>query len=57
MIMAYTRTTWVNEETPLNADNMNNLEDGVEEAIAGSTIDSTVVELYTDLGLITGEGA
>ena len=55
--MAYTRTTWVNEETPLNADNMNNLEDGVEEAIAGSTIDSTVVELYTDLGLITGEGA
>lgn len=55
--MAYTRTTWVNEETPLNADNLNNLEEGVAQAVAGSTIDSTVVQLYENLGLITGEGA
>lgn len=31
--MAYNRTQWVNEETQLNAHNMNNIEDGVEEAL------------------------
>ena len=29
--MAYTRTEWVSGETPLSADNMNNIEDGIEE--------------------------
>lgn len=29
--MAYTRTDWVSGETPLSADNMNNIEDGIEE--------------------------
>lgn len=29
--MAYTRTTWVESETPLSAQNMNNIEDGIEE--------------------------
>ena len=29
--MSYTRTTWVSGETPLSADNMNNIEDGIEE--------------------------
>ena len=29
--MAYTKTTWVTGETPLSADNMNNIEDGIEE--------------------------
>lgn len=29
--MAYTRTTWVTNQTPLSADNMNNIEDGIEE--------------------------
>lgn len=29
--MAYSRTTWVSGETPLSADNMNNIEDGIEE--------------------------
>lgn len=30
--MAYSRTTWVQEETQLNARNMNNIEDGIGEA-------------------------
>lgn len=29
--MAYTRTNWVEEETPLSAQNFNNIEDGIEE--------------------------
>lgn len=32
--MAYTRTTWRTGETPLSAGNMNNIEDGIEEALA-----------------------
>ncbi len=30
--MEYTKTTWVNGETALNADNMNNIENGIERA-------------------------
>ena len=52
--MAYTRTNWISEETALSADNMNNIEDGIEEAkaeIAEKTeIDSTTISLYTSLG-------
>lgn len=36
--MAYKKTIWVNDQTPLNADNMNNIEDGIaknEEDIEG----------------------
>lgn len=36
--MAYKKTIWVNDQTPLNADNMNNIENGIaknEEDIAG----------------------
>lgn len=29
--MSYSRTNWVSGETPLSADNMNNIEDGIEE--------------------------
>ena len=29
--MAYERLHWVESETPLSADNMNNIEDGIEE--------------------------
>ena len=28
--MAYTKTTWVNGETPINADNLNNIEGGIK---------------------------
>ena len=31
--MPYTRTDWRTEETPLSAGNMNNIEDGIEEAL------------------------
>ena len=31
--MSYSRTTWIPEETPLSAENFNNIEDGVEEAL------------------------
>ena len=31
--MAYEKTTWQNGITPLNADNMNNIENGVSEAM------------------------
>lgn len=48
--MAYTRTTWVSEETALSADNMNNIEDGIEEALTGTAIDATVISTYTGLG-------
>lgn len=32
--MAYTRTQWEESVTPLSAQNMNNIEDGVEEALS-----------------------
>ena len=35
--MAYSRTTWVEEVTPLSAANMNNIEDGIEEALTDAT--------------------
>ena len=30
MKVKYTKTQWVNEETPLNSDNLNKIEDGIE---------------------------
>lgn len=42
--MAYTRTVWENNVTPLNADNLNNMELGIENAH----------KLFTELG-ITGD--
>lgn len=29
--MAYNKTVWVNNETPINTDNLNNIEDGIED--------------------------
>ena len=34
--MSYTRTTWAAGETPLSAANFNNIEDGIEEAMASA---------------------
>lgn len=31
--MAYTRTNWENNKTQLNKKNMNNIEDGIEQAL------------------------
>lgn len=45
--MAYSRTTWVEAETPLSAANMNNIEDGVQEALSGvqGIISTTIKEM------------
>lgn len=32
MAIEYNKTTWLNDNTPLNADNMNHIEDGIEAA-------------------------
>lgn len=31
--MSYTKTIWRTGETPLSAENMNNIEEGIEEAL------------------------
>lgn len=38
--MSYTRLTWVESETPLSAQNMNNIEDGIEE-LQAQKVDKT----------------
>lgn len=39
--MAYSRTQWRESETALSAENMNNIEDGIQEALAkANAIDS-----------------
>jgi hypothetical protein len=48
--MAYVRTNWIDDVTPLDADHLNNIEDGVEEAKAALNVDSSVLDLYEDLG-------
>ena len=42
--MAYTRTHWVNNLTQLNATNMNNIEDGIEENIEHISQSDTEIE-------------
>ena len=46
--MAYSRLNWQNEVTPLNAENMNRIEDGVEAA----QIDSAIITQYEALGVV-----
>lgn len=47
--MSYTRTQWVESETPLSADNMNNIEDGIEE------LQDQKVDKATGKGLSTND--
>ena len=42
--MAYTRTHWTNNLTQLNAKNMNNIEDGIEENIEHISQDEAEIE-------------
>lgn len=54
--MAYERTNWQNEVTPIDADHLNNIEDGIEEAkdaIEAAEVDNSVITLYRSLGLIS----
>lgn len=57
MAISYNKTTWVNEVTPLDADNMNNIESGIENLVnavnAGSgggtiTVDDTLSDTSTN---------
>ena len=48
--MAYTRTHWVNNLTQLNANNMNNIEDGIEENVEHiSQSDAEIARLKTKI--------
>ena len=49
--MAYERTNWINGTTPLNATNMNNIEDGIAEV----QVDEEVITIYQNLGVVFDE--
>ena len=55
--MSYSRTTWVNEETQLNASNMNNIEDGIEEAKTAASANTTKLSGVTksEIDLLAGK--
>lgn len=47
--MAYEKTNWVDNETPINAANLNKMEDGIVEASkTGGVLDGTIVEWEED---------
>ena len=49
--MAYTKITWVNGETPLNATNLNRMEDGISEAVIDPAVLAVAVSMgWTDPG-------
>lgn len=45
--MAYTHRTWENDITQLNADNLNNIEDGIQQAIDKGTENATKIQTNT----------
>ena len=49
--MAYSKITWENEVTPLNATNLNRMEDGIDAA----QIDDDVITLAESLGWVNPE--
>ncbi len=53
--MAYIKTQWLNDETPLNADNLNHMEEGIEEAVDATEIDASVKALAQSMGWSAGE--
>lgn len=55
--MSYSRTTWENEVTQLNARNMNNIEDGIEEALtaAANAAAKTADVTKTEIDLLIGK--
>lgn len=53
--MAYERTNWQNEVTPIDANHLNNIEDGLEEISEATEIDNSVITLYRSLELISNE--
>lgn len=54
--MSYSRTTWIPEETPLSADNFNNIEDGIQELMSRtSSLDNQKVDKVTGKELSTND--
>lgn len=47
--MAYSKTTWVQEETPLNAANMNHIEEGIETADTNASSALTATAKIADV--------
>lgn len=47
MAIEYSKTTWLNDNTPLNADNMNHIEDGIEAAT--NAINNSVTNITAGL--------
>ena len=47
MSIEYNKTTWSNDNTPLNADNMNHIEDGIEAAT--NAINNSVTNITAGL--------
>ena len=49
--MSYTKTNWVNGQTPLNATNMNNIENGIESAtpVVHSYENTTLGAVYNEI--------
>ena len=47
--MAYSKTTWVQEETPLNATNMNHIEDGIATADTNASSALTATAKIADV--------
>lgn len=51
--MAYQKTNWVNDETPLNAENMNNIENGIEQNESDITNVKSKVKVNGDIESIS----
>ena len=48
--MAYTKTTWVAEETALSPANFNHMEEGIAVNDAAISIDATVIAAFETAG-------
>lgn len=53
--MAYTKTNWVNGQTPINADNLNKIENGIEKLVSIiSSSDAKGSVIIGDIGIEWG---
>ena len=46
--MAYTKTNWINGQTPINATNLNHIEDGIEAALEKTSVKTTATQSDSD---------
>ena len=45
--MAYSPLTWIDEETPVNANNMNHIETGIKAVEESCDIDASIISLFS----------